>query len=377
MELATMTINPQFYACIMAGGSGERFWPMSRQRSPKQLTKLFGPTTLIEDTVRRLEGVVRRENIFVLTNQLQLAATRAALPMLAADQIVAEPAKRDTAPAAALAVALVRSRDPRGVMALLSSDALIHNGQRAGEQLGAALRRATQTDALLTFGIPPTTPATGFGYLELGDEVARGAEGSVFRRVQRFVEKPDAATAQQYVESKRFLWNAGMFIWRTEAFLAEAERHAPGLAKFIREFPAAHPAAGAGQRVSPGGRSASELYIGERFPTLEPKVSLDYAIMEKAAAVEAVVAQFDWDDVGLWTALPKHLPPDPSGNTIKGSVAAVASTNNIAVSNGRMIALCGVKDLVVVETADAVLICHRDAVQNIKQLMPHLPKELL
>lgn len=372
-----MTENPSFYACIMAGGSGERFWPMSRQRSPKQLTKLFGPTTLIEDTVRRLEGVVPRENIFVLTNQVQLEATRAALPMLAAEQVVAEPAKRDTAPAAALAVALVRSRDPRGVMLLLSSDALIHDGARCGRQLAAALAHAAKTDALVTFGIPPTYAATGFGYLEVGDEVGRGPDGSGFRRVRRFVEKPDAATAQQYVESKRFLWNAGMFAWRTSAFLAEAERNAPPLAKFIREFPAAHPAAGSGQKASPGVRSAAEIYVEERFPTLEPKTSLDYAIMEKAAAVETATADFDWDDVGLWTALPKHLPPDPSGNTIKGSVATVASTNNIVVSNGRTIALCGVKDLVVVETADAVLVCHRDAVQNIKQLMPHLPKELL
>ena len=373
-----MTENSQFYACIMAGGSGERFWPMSRQRSPKQLTKLFGPATLIEETVRRLEGVVRRENIFVLTNQVQLAATRETLrALIPAEQIVAEPAKRDTAPAAALAAALVRSRDPKGVMALLSSDAMIHNGRRCGQQIGAALTRAMKTDALLTFGIPPTSPATGFGYLELGDEIARGAEGSVLRKVKRFVEKPDAATAQHYVDSKRFLWNAGMFVWRAEAFLAEAELNAPALAKFIREFPATHPTAGTGQASSPQARSAAELYIEERFPSLEPKVSLDYAIMEKARAVEAVIAEFDWDDVGLWTALPKHLPPDPSGNTVRGSVAAVAATNNIAVSNGRMIALCGVKDLVVVETADAVLVCHRDQVQHIKQLMPQLPKELL
>jgi mannose-1-phosphate guanylyltransferase len=372
-----MNEDPRFYACIMAGGSGERFWPMSRQRSPKQLTKLFGNTTLIEDTVRRLEGVVRRENIFVLTNRVQLEATCAALPMLTHGQIIAEPAKRDTAPAAALAVALVRARDPKGVMALLSSDALIHDDRRCGQQIGAALAHAAKTDALLTFGIPPSFASTGFGYLETGDEVARGAEGSVVRRVKRFVEKPDAPTARHYVESKCYLWNAGMFVWRTEAFLAEAERNAPGLAEFIREFPAAHPRAGSGQKVSPGARSATELYIEEHFPTLEPKVSLDYAIMEKAAVVETVIAEFDWDDVGLWTALPKHIPPDPSGNTIRGAATSVASTNNIVVSNGRMIALCGVKDLVVVETADAVLVCHRDAVQNLKQLVQHLPAELL
>lgn len=356
-----MSDNSRFYACIMAGGSGERFWPMSRMRSPKQLLKLFGDTTLIEDTVRRIEGIVPRSHIFVLTNQVQLEATRAALPMLAPDQIVAEPAKRDTAPAAALAAALVHRRDPQGVMALLSSDALIHNGARCGAQLAAALKRATETEALLTVGIPPTHAATGFGYLEMGEELARGSEGSVFRRVKRFVEKPDAATAENYVTSGNFTWNAGMFVWRVSAFLAEAERNAPTLAAFIREFPAGDPTA----------------FLAAKFPTLEPKVSLDYAIMEKARAVETVVAAFDWDDVGTWVALPKHLPADTAGNTVRGTVAAVNSANNIAISNGRVIALCGVKDLVVVETADAILVCHRDAVQDIKKLQGLLPKTVL
>jgi mannose-1-phosphate guanylyltransferase len=356
-----MSENSRFYACIMAGGSGERFWPMSRMRSPKQLLKLFGDTTLIEDTVRRIEGIVPRNHIFVLTNHVQLEATRAALPMLAAEQIVAEPAKRDTAPAAALAAALVHRRDPQGVMALLSSDALIHNGGRCGAQIAAALTRATQTDALLTVGIPPDHAATGFGYLEMGEELARGSEGSVFRRVKRFVEKPDATTAAKYVASGNFTWNAGMFAWRVAAFLAEAERSAPTLATFIKEFP----------------QGDAGAYLAAKFPTLEPKVSLDYAIMEKARAVETVVADFDWDDVGTWIALPKHLAADASGNTARGTVAVVNSANNIAVSNGRVIALCGVKDLVVVETADAILVCHRDAVQDIKKLQALLPKNVL
>ena len=344
----------------MAGGSGERFWPMSRTSTPKQLIKLFGDTTLLEATVRRLEGVVPRKNIFVVTNVAQLAAARAALPMLAPAQIVAEPAKRDTAPAAALATALVRARDPQGVMALLSSDALIHNGKRCGEQIGAALARAAQTDALLTVGIPPSYPATGFGYLELGGAVARGAERSVVRRVKRFVEKPDAATARRYVKSGKFLWNAGMFAWSVNAFLAEAERSASTLATFIRGYPAKKAAA----------------YIAKEFPTLEPKTSLDFAIMEKARAVETVVAEFDWDDVGTWTSLPKHVGVDGAGNSAMGPVLVSGATNNIVISNGRMIALCGVKDLVVVETADAILVCHRDAVQDIKLLTQQLPKEL-
>ena len=361
--------NPHFFACIMAGGSGERFWPMSRQRAPKQLARLFGETTLLEETLRRLDGIVPHENVFVLTNALQLEATRAALPALPPDQVIAEPTKRDTAPAAALAVAVVRARDPQGVMALLSSDALIHDGRRCGEQIGAALARAAQTDALLTIGIPPAHAATGFGYLEMGELVESRSDGSRIHRVRRFVEKPDAPTASRYFASGNYLWNAGMFAWRASAFLAEAQAHAPALAAFIRDFPGGSP-------PEAPARNAID-YIASKFPALGPKVSLDYAIMEKAQVVEVVVAAFDWDDVGLWTALPKHLPSDDAGNTVRGSVLAVDAANNIAVSNGRTIALYGVKDLVVVETADAVLVCHRDAVPEIKKLTARLPRELL
>ncbi|MBP6507432.1 MAG: mannose-1-phosphate guanylyltransferase [Opitutaceae bacterium] len=351
-----MQENPKAYACIMAGGSGERFWPMSRRHTPKHLLKLFSDRTLVEETVRRLEGVVPLKNVFVLTNAAQLAGTRAALPFLPPEQIIAEPAKRDTAPAAALATALVRARDPDGVLALLSADALIKDSAAFGRQLAAALQRAAQTDALLTFAIKPSHPATGFGYLEMAETLGGG-----FRRVARFVEKPDLATAQGYVASGNHAWNAGMFAWRVSAFLAEAERQAPMLAQFIREFPA-------------GNASA---YLAAKFPTLEPKVSLDYAIMEKARVVETLVAEFDWDDVGTWTALPAHLPKDAGGNTVRGPVIVHESCNNIVLSSGRVVALCGVQDLVVVETPDAVLVCHRDAVQEIKKLIPQLPPELL
>ncbi|HZZ58546.1 MAG TPA: sugar phosphate nucleotidyltransferase, partial [Opitutaceae bacterium] len=220
---------------------------------------------------------------------------------------------------------------------------------RSGTQLEA--------DTLLTFGIRPSFPATGFGYLELGPERAFGSVA--VRRVDRFVEKPDGATAKSYVESGRFVWNAGMFVWRADGFLAEAERSAPELARFIREFP----------------HRDRTLYIRERFPAL-PRISVDYAIMEKARSVATILAEFDWDDVGAWSALPNHLPADEAGNTLRGPVAAVDAAGNIAVSNGRLIALCGVQDLVVVETPDAILVCHRDRVQDIKRLQPLLPKEL-
>ena len=358
--------NPHYYACILAGGSGERFWPMSRTRTPKHLLKLFSDRTLIEETVRRLDGVVPAANLFVLTSAAQWEGVRAALPFLPADQIIAEPARRDTAAAAALATGWVHARDPQGVLALLPADAFIRDARRFAGQLREAFGLAAGTGweaperALLTFGVKPTRPETGFGYLELGDAIAAHPPAPGFHRVHRFVEKPDAATAQSYLASGNYVWNAGMFVWRTAAFLQEAERLQPVLAGFMREFPAGDPTA----------------YLAAHFAAL-PKISVDYAILEKAAAVATLVADFDWSDVGSWTAVPDHLPADGVGNTVRGAVAAVDSSHNIVISNGRMIALCGVKDLVVVETPDAVLVCHRDAVQAIKKLQPLLPKDLL
>ncbi|HEY1763852.1 MAG TPA: sugar phosphate nucleotidyltransferase [Opitutaceae bacterium] len=353
-----MKTDPRHFACVIAGGSGERFWPMSRTSAPKHLLRLFTKRTLLEETVRRLKGVVAPRNILILTNASQVPHIRRALPKFPREQIIAEPARRDTAPAAALATAYVRARRSDGIVALLPADALIREPVRFGEQLRHALAWAGQ-DAfgLLTFAVKPSYPATGFGYLRLGDELARARDGSRLVRVDRFVEKPDEATARGYLVDGRHAWNAGMFVWSVGRFLTEVERSAPDLAAFIRDFPAGNPA----------------RYIARRFQALA-KISVDYAVLERASAVSTVLADFDWDDVGAWTALPKHLPTDKEGNVARGPVFAIGSTGTISVSNGRLIALCGVKDLVVVETPDAVLVCHRDSVQDIKKLMPLLPR---
>jgi mannose-1-phosphate guanylyltransferase len=305
-------------------------------------------------------------NIFVLTNEAQLEGVRAALPFVPAAQIVAEPARRDTGPAAALATALVRAADPEGIVALLPADAFIRDSTRFAEQLATAFELASGKGwapagaALMTFAVKPTFPSTGFGYLELGDPITTKPASGDFRRVVRFVEKPNDAMAKSYFDSGRYAWNAGMFLWRAGAFLEEAERLAPALARFIRDYPV----------------SDAASYIASHFPSL-PRISVDYAILEKARTVVTLVAEFDWDDVGTWTALLKHLPRDGSGNAVRGPVVAADASGNIAVSNGRLIALCGVNDLVVVETADAVLVCHRDAVQELKKLQPLLPRNLV
>lgn len=345
---------------IMAGGSGERFWPLSRKKNPKQLLRLFSEHTLLGETLRRLEGVVPPDQIYILTNQEQVEATREALPEFPADHIIAEPAKRDTAPAAALATAIARHQDPEAVMALLPADQLVKDTGAFRRQLSDALERARNTCALLTIAIPPTYPATGFGYLEIGEKQVTGSQGSAIHQVTRFIEKPDLTTAQHYLEEGDFSWNAGIFIWQVSAFLEIARSEQPPLADFIEAYP---------------GRDASE-FLDEHFTGL-PKISLDYAIMEQAPEVEAVLAEFDWDDVGAWPSLSSHLPADENFNAIRGRAVTEDAHGNILFSQKRTIAACGVEDLIIVETDDAILVCRKGKAQDIKKLLSKLPPELL
>jgi mannose-1-phosphate guanylyltransferase len=347
------------YACIMAGGSGERFWPMSRMARPKHLVPLLSEITLLEATVKRVEQALPSEQIFVLTNAAQIEGCRAVLPHMKAEQFIAEPAKRDTAPACALGTALVRSLDPDAVVVFLPADALIKDAATFAAQLKEASALTAKHDTIVTFGIRPNYPSTRFGYLEAGAALPESTAGCPFFEVNRFVEKPDGARAESYLKSGKYFWNAGIFLWKTATFLAEAKRSKPELAAFIENFP----------------KTNSEAYLAEHFPAL-PKISVDYAIMEKATSVTVAEARFDWDDMGSWTALPAHLPMDEQGNTLRGAVALHDSKNNIALSATRLIALCGVNDLIVVETEDTILVCHRDAAEQIKHLQPKLPEDV-
>jgi mannose-1-phosphate guanylyltransferase len=344
------------YACIMAGGSGERFWPLSRAAMPKHLVALFSERTLLEETVRRVEHALPPAHIFVLTNAAQLDACRAAVPHLPASQFIAEPSKRDTAPACALGTALVRRLDPEAVVVFLPADALIKDAATFAAQLKAASALAAQEETIVTFGIRPHHASTRFGYLEAGASLPQTTPVCAFFRVKRFVEKPDAHDAATYLSSGSHLWNAGIFLWKTGTFLREAKRLQPDLARFIENFP----------------KEDFTNYLAEKFPQL-PKISVDYAIMEKAEKIAVADARFDWDDVGSWTALPAHLPLDAQGNTVRGSVALHDSHGNIVFADKRVVALCGVENLIVIETGDAILVCHRDSAEQIKQLHPNLP----
>ena len=343
----------------MAGGSGERFWPMSRIARPKHLVPLLSEITLLEATVKRVEQALPSEQIFVLTNAAQIEGCREVLPHLKAHQFIAEPAKRDTAPACALGTALVRNLDPEAVVVFLPADALIKDAATFAGQLKEASALAAKHDTIVTFGIRPDHASTRFGYLEAGAALPESKATCPFFNVDRFVEKPDAERAEAYLKSGKYFWNAGIFLWKTGTFLREAKRSKPELATFIEEFP----------------KKNGDAYIAEKFPAL-PKISVDYAIMEKAERVTVAEARFDWDDMGSWTALPAQLPTDENGNTLRGAVATHDAKNNIALSAKRLIALCGVSDLIVVETEDAILVCHRDAAEQIKHLQPKLPDDV-
>ena len=347
----------------MAGGSGERFWPLSRKAKPKHLLKLVSSKTLLEETVLRIKPLASKpSHLLILTNHEQIPGLRKALPRFPKSSLIPEPAKRDTAPAAALATALALRNNPDSILALLPADAVIGKAPIFRSQLAAAAHAAAASPSFVTLGIKPSYPSTGFGYLHLGSKTIPNVKGGPFLHVRRFVEKPSLAKAKSYLKSRQYAWNAGIFIWKASTFLAEARRQQPALGRFIEKFPK---------------RGSYASYLKREFPKL-PKISVDYAIMEGAKSVLAIQAAFPWDDVGSWSALPSHLPTDKKGNTFRGNVLSLDCRNTLALAEGgRPITLLGTENLVVVDTPDALLVCPKDRVQEVKRLMALLPKDVV
>ncbi len=351
------------YALILAGGSGERFWPLSRKAKPKQLLSLFSDETLLEATLRRLDGLVPKEQILILTNTDQESSVRALCPGLPSENIIAEPAKRDTAAAIALGAGWIARRSPDATMIVLPADHVIRDTAGFQRTLRVAVAAAEQTGELVTVGIKPTWACPGFGYIEQGDpfHLASGPSNPPAFEVVRFREKPNAELAESFLAQGHFRWNAGMFIWTVHSIVGAFNRHAPELGEFIARL---H-----------GGDDLAGL-LRESFPNL-PKISIDYAIMEKAGRVLVVESAFDWDDVGGWTAVAKYLASDAHGNQGNCTLKTLDAGNNIVFSkSARTIALLGVNDLIVVETPDALLVCSRHEAEKIKQLVALVPPEL-
>lgn len=348
------------YLVVMAGGRGERFWPQSRLARPKHLLPIVGAKPMLTQTLDRLEGLLPRENIFVITNRQQREAVVEILPDLPSQNVVAEPIGRDTAAAVGLAATLVKERDPMGVFAILPADHVIHDRENFQAVLARAFEVAESAPVLVTIGIKPTGPATGYGYIQRGEPL-EGAGGKDVFRVKRFVEKPDLDTAREYLASGDYFWNAGMFVWRVSAVDQAFADHAPDLKDGLDELDAGLIA---GKALDP--------LLEEVYPKLK-KISIDYAIMEKAENVVTIEASFDWDDVGEWPAVARHFDADAAGNVSRGETVLEGCSGNIVVSEGdHLVAAVGVDDLIIIHTKEATLVCRKDQAQEIKKVVTRL-----
>ncbi|TWJ31178.1 mannose-1-phosphate guanylyltransferase [Micromonospora sagamiensis] len=352
------------YAVIPAGGSGTRLWPLSRAGHPKFLHPLTGSTrSLLQATVDRLAPLTTAERTLVVTGAAHVAAVARQLTGLPEENILVEPSPRDSCAAIALAAAVIAARDPEAVMGSFAADHLIGQPDRWADTVREAVRGA-ERGLLMTVGITPTRAETGYGYLETGDPV----DGGPLRPVVEFKEKPEAAVAEAYLRSGRHLWNASMFVWRVDVFLAELARQQPALHAGISAIAAAW------------GTPEQDDVLGTVWPTL-PKISVDYAVMEGAATagrVATVPGDFGWNDVGDFHTLGEVLPADERGNVVLGGdtkpgVLLHDSDDLVVVAqSGRLVAALGVRDLIVVDTHDAVLVCPRDRAQDVKKLVDDL-----
>ncbi len=347
------------HAVIMAGGKGERFWPLSRERRPKQFLRLVGKKTMLAATADRLRPLVPPGRTWVITNRLQLAGTKKLLPRLASEKIVAEPAGRNTAPCAVLAAFLVSREDPEAVMALLPADHLIAPKSKFQATIRAA-GEVVKNGGLATIGIKPSYPATGYGYIKAGKEIRRRS-GTVFHRVERFVEKPPPARARSFLRSGKYYWNSGIFVWSAAAFLESAGKHLPLI--YRKLLPAAKL-----------GKTRLKKFLDEVYPKL-PSISIDHGIMEKTRQALVAPAGFDWDDIGSWEAAGQYLAASGNGNRFRGKVAAVDTADCVAFTSGPLIGLVGMRDLIVVASEDAVLVCPRARSQEVKDLLAEMKKD--
>jgi mannose-1-phosphate guanylyltransferase len=343
------------YAVIMAGGKGERFWPLSTSKHPKQLLALVGDKPLIAQAVDRLEGLIPPENIFVVTNADLVDATRKAAPLLPSENIVGEPIGRDTAAAVACGGALVKAKDKDGIFAVLTADQVMGDLEVFSATLKGGLDLAEQNDILVTIGIEPTFPSTGFGYIESG-QTFETTENVEFRKAVRFVEKPDESTATEYLSTGRFYWNSGMFIWSVSSLEKSFKAHCPEMAVLMD--------------ILTGYATDGKIVEGmdATYPELG-KISVDYALMEKADNIVMACGTFAWDDVGSWPALESHFPQDGRGNTKIGQVETLNADGNIVLSKNHLTAVIGVKDLIVVQAEGVTLVCPKDRAQDIKQMV--------
>ncbi|MGB0347624.1 MAG: mannose-1-phosphate guanylyltransferase [Balneolaceae bacterium] len=349
------------YAVIMAGGSGTRFWPKSTKALPKQFLNLFGEGTMIQNTAKRIEPIIPQERIMVVTNESYVSIVKEQLPKVPDENIVGEPVAKNTAPCVAIAAELLYKKDPDATMVVLPADHHITKPDEFLKYLESAIEKAESGQHLVTIGINPDKPETGFGYIHANGSSKEEFGGNVVHPVRAFTEKPDLPTAEEFVASGEYFWNSGMFVWKASTVLGEIETHLPSMHEELS-------------------KASQELYTDYHIPSIKDfyhaceSISIDYGIMERSNSVFVVPGEFGWNDVGSWSAVFELADKDNLGNAIQSVNATFAgSENNLVVSNSdKMISVVGLDNVAVVETEDAILVCNLNTAQGVKQIVDQL-----
>jgi mannose-1-phosphate guanylyltransferase len=370
MSAKTKTDLKNRFVIIMAGGRGERFWPLSREKTPKQLLAILGKKSFLQEAVERVLPLVPAKNIFIITNAVQAPEVRKQLPKLPKENVVAEPVGRDTCAAVTLGAALVGARSTTGVMAVLPADHVIPDAKKFQQILSGAFDLAAQGQAIVTIGIKPTEPATGYGYIRTGNELPKvpGVKTkTTFFKAERFVEKPNFETALEYVNSGQYRWNAGMFVWSFVTVTNGLEKHQPEMfAACQRWFKVA------------GNAAKLAKVLAKEYPEIK-KISIDYALMEQAQNVIVADGAFEWDDLGAWPALARHIKQDAEGNAAVADFIHVDAARNLIydarTKNRTPIAVVGLRDSILVQTDDAVLLAHKSQAQKVKELVKKMAED--
>lgn len=349
------------HAVIMAGGAGTRFWPRSRANMPKQLLNIVGDKTLIQQTVDRIRPVTERSNIWIVTNASQVSGIREQIPDLPESNILIEPVGRNTAPCIGLAALHIRRRDPEGVMMVLAADHRVGNEELFRKEMTLAVEVARKTKGSVTIGIKPTRPETGYGYIQYMESKKISVNGDSAYPVKTFAEKPNLETAQRFLQSGDFLWNSGIFVWEVSSILELIETHLPELYEGLTTIDAA---------------LATNTYaeVLDRVYRSLKGISIDYGVMEKAQSVYVIKGDFDWSDVGSWTEVYNLSEKDADGNVVKGEGILMNSHNSMFYTENKVVAAIGIDNIILVDTPDAILICKRDAVQDVRLIVEELNK---
>lgn len=345
------------FAIVMAGGVGTRFWPKSRRKNPKQFLKLLGKASLLDDTLLRIQKIVSPTNCFVVTNKTYHDQVVASLGNVPKENIILEPSNKETISCVALAAAKLAAKNPRAVILALPADHYIGNEEEYQQSIENAIAYAHKHDAFVTLGVQPSEPKTGYGYIKYQRE--KEVEPGVFN-VERFTEKPDVQTARLFLKEENYLWNSGIFAFSLPVFFSAIDKYLPAMGPGIR-------------RITRHVGKKTEGKVIESAYRNFPKTSIDYGLMEKVDNIVVLPTSFIWDDVGSWNALEKYLPKDNGNNSLSGGKFISVDTSGCIIdSEAKLIAAIGVKDLIIIQSGDCLLICHKSRDQEVKKLVEEL-----